>query len=441
MFEKIKLFILLFFAVPSVIFSEDLEDIYELALNNDPLLKSAEASFRAGKESKRQGIAALLPSLSISGSTNWNESRIEETLIDEYNSNNYSGTISQPLFRLDKWFKFKQGKALSEGAVAEFAFQQQETMIRVASSYFNVLNAIDSLNAAKAEEEAIGRQKDLAKKRFEVGLAPITEVHETQAAYDLSVVSRLAREVQLDTAKEVLAAIIGASTPLLSPLSDEFPITLPDPMERELWVKLALENNYQLKAARLNQVAAKNSARASGASHLPNIDIVGRVTKSTSQSGQFGGFIKNPISGLEQDNRQYGIQVTFPLFAGGAISSARRQAYAIYDRTKEQALYTERSVIKDVRSNHYNVQIQVANVKARKQALTSAASALKATEIGYEAGTRNVVDLLQAQRGLYTAQRDLAGARYEYIISMLRLKSSAGSLNPEDLINISKWMR
>ena len=441
MFKKIKLFILLFFAVPSVIFSEDLEDIYELALNNDPLLKSAEASFRAGKESKRQGIAALLPSLSVSGSTNWNESRIEETLIDEYNSNNYSGTISQPLFRLDKWFKFKQGKALSEGAVAEFAFQQQETMIRVASSYFNVLNSIDSLNAAKAEEEAIGRQKDMAKKRFEVGLAAITEVHETQAAYDLSVVSRIAREGQLDTAKEVLAAIIGASTPLLSPLSDEFPITLPDPMERELWVKLALENNYQLKAARLNQVAAKNSARASGASHLPNIDIVGRVTKSTSQSGQFGGFIKNPISGLEQDNRQYGIQVTFPLFAGGAISSARRQAYAIYDRTKEQALYTERSVIKDVRSNHYNVQTQVANVKARKQALTSAASALKATEIGYEAGTRNVVDLLQAQRGLYTAQRDLAGARYEYIISMLRLKSSAGSLNPDDLINISKWMR
>ena len=441
MFKKIKLYILLFFAVPSVIFSEDLEDIYELALNNDPLLKSAEASFRAGKESKRQGIAALLPSLSVSGSTNWNESRIEETLIDEYNSNNYSGTISQPLFRLDKWFKFKQGKALSEGSAAEFAFQQQETMIRVASSYFNVLNSIDSLNAAKAEEEAIGRQKDMAKKRLEVGLAAITEVHETQAAYDLSVVSRIAREGQLDTAKEVLAAIIGASTPLLSPLSDEFPITLPDPMERELWVKLALENNYQLKAARLNQVAAKNSARASGASHLPNIDIVGRVTKSTSQSGQFGGFIKNPISGLEQDNRQYGIQVTFPLFAGGAISSARRQAYAIYDRTKEQALYTERSVIKDVRSNHYNVQTQVANVKARKQALTSAASALKATEIGYEAGTRNVVDLLQAQRGLYTAQRDLAGARYEYIISMLRLKSSAGSLNPEDLINISKWMR
>ena len=441
MFKKIKFFILIILVIPFFLLSEDLEDIYELALQNDPLLKSAEASFRAGKESKRQGIAGLLPSLSISGSTNWNESRIEETLIDEYNSNNYSGNISQPLFRLDKWFKFKQGKALSEGAAAEFAFQQQETMIRVASSYFNVLNAIDSLNAAKAEEEAIGRQKDMAKKRFEVGLAPITEVHETQAAYDLSVVSRIAREGQLDTAKEVLAAIIGASTPLLSPLSDEFPITLPDPMERELWVKLALENNYQLKAARLNQVAAKNSARASGASHLPNIDIVGRVTKSTSQSGQFGGFIQNPISGLEQDNRQYGIQVTLPLFAGGAISSARRQAYAIYDRTKEQALYTERSVIKDVRSNHYNVQTQVANVKARKQALTSAASALKATEIGYEAGTRNVVDLLQAQRGLYTAQRDLAGARYEYIISMLRLKSSAGSLNPDDLIKISKWMR
>ena len=168
---------------------------------------------------------------------------------------------------------------------------------------------------------------------------------------------------------------------------------------------------------------------------------MGRVTKSTSKSGQFGGFIQNPFYGLEADNRQYAIQVTLPLFAGGAISSSRRQAYALYDRSKEQALYTERSVIKDVRSNHYNVQTQVANVKARKQALTSATSALKATEIGYEVGTRNVVDLLQSQRGLYAAQRDFASARYEYIIAMLRLKSSVGSLNPDDLVNISNWMK
>ena len=188
------------------------------------MIKSAEASYRSGKEYKVQGRAGLLPNLSVSGSTNWNEYRVQDQLRDAYNSNNYSASFSQPLFRLDRWFKFKQGKALTKSATAEFAYQQQETMVRVATAYFNVLNAIDSLNAAKAEEKAIGRQKDLAKKRFEVGLAAITELHETQAAYDLTVVSTIAREAQLDAAKEGLAAIIGTDTPLLSPLADDFEI-------------------------------------------------------------------------------------------------------------------------------------------------------------------------------------------------------------------------
>mgnify|MGYP003308177050 CR=1 FL=1 len=146
--------------------AENLEEVYELALKNDPLLKAAEASYRAGKENKVQGRSGLLPNLSVSGSTNWNEYRVMDQIIDQYNSNNYSARLTQPVFRMDKWFQFRRGKALTQSAEAEFAYQQQETMIRVASAYFNVLNSIDSLNAARAEEKAIGRQKDLAKKRF-----------------------------------------------------------------------------------------------------------------------------------------------------------------------------------------------------------------------------------------------------------------------------------
>jgi len=420
--------------------SEDLKDIYELALINDPTFKAAEASLRAGKEYKVQGRAGLMPSLSISGSTTWSEYRLEETLLDEYNSNNHSASLQQPLFRLDRWFQFKQGKALSKSAEAEFAYQQQETMIRVATSYFNVLYAKDSLSAAEAEVEAIGRQRDQAKKRFEVGLASITEVQDTQAAYDLSVVSKISREAQLDSAKEALTAIIGMQTPLLSPLSEDYSTPPPTPIERESWVKKGLSNNYQLKAALLSTDAAKHNARASGSGHLPKIDIIGRVTKSTSKQGKFGGFIQNPLFGLESDNRQYAIQVSMPIFAGGAVSSSRRQAYAQYDRSKEQALIAERSVIREIRSNHFNVQTQSANVTARKQALTSANSALEATKIGYEVGTRNVVDLLQAERGLYAAQRDYAKSRYDYIISLLRLKLSVGSLSPEDLYKVSSQM-
>ena len=420
--------------------SENLSDVYELALKNDPLLRAAEATYRAGKENKAQGIAGLLPTLSIGGSANWNEYRIEEQLQDQYNSNSYYGNINQPIFRLDKWFQFERGTALSESAEAEFAYQQQETMIRVASAYFNVLNSFDNLNAAEAEEKAIQRQRDLAKKRFDVGLAAITEVQETQAAYDLTIVSRIARQAQLDSAQETLTSIIGRDITLLSPLADDFEISLPDPLDRESWVSLGLKNNYQLKSAKLQRDAAQASARASASNHLPQIDLVGRISQSTSKQGKFGGFIQNPLFGIEQDTRQYSIQFNLPLYAGGAISSARRQAYANYDRSKEQAIYTERSTIRDIRSNHFGVQTQVANVTARKQALASAESALKATEVGYEVGTRNTVDLLDAQKRLFQAQRDYASSRYEYIISMLRLKASVGSLNPNDLINISSQM-
>ena len=427
-------------AISSPLRSENLADVYELALKNDPLLKAAEATYRAGKENRTQGIAGLLPTLSVGGSTNWNEYRVEEQIIDQYNSNSYLASLNQPIFRLDKWFQFERGTALSEAASAEFAYQQQETMIRVASAYFNVLNSIDSLNAARAEEKAIGRQKDLAKKRFDVGLAAITEVQETQAAFDLTVVSRIAREAQLDSARESLTSIVGRDIKLLSPLSDNFEISLPDPLDRESWVSLGLKNNYQLKAAKLQRDAAQASARSTASNHLPQIDLVGRVSKSTSKQGKFGGFIQNPLFGVEQDTRQYSIQFNLPLYAGGAISSARRQAYANYDRSKEQAIYAERSTVRDVRSNHFGVQTQVANVTARKQALASAESALEATQIGYEVGTRNTVDLLDAQKRLFQAQRDYASSRYDYIISMLRLKASVGSLSPKDLMNISNQM-
>ena len=426
--------------ISSPLRTENLADVYELALKNDPLLKAAEATYRAGKENRTQGIAGLLPTLSVGGSTNWNEYRVEEQIIDQYNSNSYLASLNQPIFRLDKWFQFERGTALSEAASAEFAFQQQETMIRVASAYFNVLNSIDSLNAARAEEKAIGRQKDLAKKRFDVGLAAITEVQETQAAFDLTVVSRIAREAQLDSARESLTSIVGRDIKLLSPLSDNFEISLPDPLDRESWVSLGLKNNYQLKAAKLQRDAAQASARSTASNHLPQIDLVGRVSKSTSKQGKFGGFIQNPLFGVEQDTRQYSIQFNLPLYAGGAISSARRQAYANYDRSKEQAIYAERSTVRDVRSNHFGVQTQVANVTARKQALASAESALEATQIGYEVGTRNTVDLLDAQKRLFQAQRDYASSRYDYIISMLRLKASVGSLSPKDLMNISNQM-
>jgi outer membrane protein len=238
--------------------SENLLDIYNEALKNDPTYKSAEYSYLADKELVVQGRAALLPSLTLSGSTNWNEYYQDKQLQQEYNSFSSSARLAQPLFRLDSWFQYKQSKSLTNAAEADFAFEQQNLLVRTAELYFGVLRAIDNLNAAISEEKAIKKQLDQAQQRFEVGLSAITGVQEAQLAYDLSKASRISIEGRLFSAREALNALIGREIFSLDELGEGLLVEVPTPTSKEQWVDLALENNYQLKAAYLRKDAAKN---------------------------------------------------------------------------------------------------------------------------------------------------------------------------------------
>mgnify|MGYP001252332588 FL=1 len=269
----------------SYVFSENILEIYDEALKNDPTFKAAEYSYLADKEIVVQGRAALLPSITLSGSTNWNEYYQNKELQQQYNSFSGSARVSQPLFRLDTWFQFKQSKSLTDAAEADFAFEQQSLVLRTAELYFGVLRAIDNLNASISEEKAIKKQLDQAQQRFEVGLSAITGVQEAQLAYDLSKASRINIEGKLFSAREALNALIGREIFSVDELGDDLIVTVPTPNSKEKWVELALTNNYQLKAAYLRKKAAKNSARSSASNHLPKIDIVG--TKSESETNQF----------------------------------------------------------------------------------------------------------------------------------------------------------
>ena len=229
--------------------ADNLLDIYNEALINDPTYKAAEFSYLADKEIVVQGRSALLPSLTLSGSTNWNEYYQNKELQQEYNSFSTSARLSQPLFRLDTWFNYKQSKSLTNAAEADFAFEQQNLLVRTAELYFGVLRAIDNLNAAVSEEKAIKKQLDQAKQRFEVGLSAITGVQEAQLAYDLSKASRINLEGRLYSSREALNALIGREIFSLDELGNSLLIETPNPTSKEEWVKLALNNNYQLKAA------------------------------------------------------------------------------------------------------------------------------------------------------------------------------------------------
>ena len=420
--------------------SESLLDIYNEALENDPTYKAAEYSYLADKELKVQGRAALLPSITLSGSTNWNEYYQNKELQQQYNSFSTSARVTQPLFRLDTWFQYRQSKSLTDAAEADFAFEQQNLLVRTAELYFGVLRAIDNLNAAISEEKAIKKQLDQAKQRFEVGLSAITGVQEAQLAFDLSKASRIRTEGSLYSARESLNALIGREIFSLNELGDGLLIDLPTPSSKETWVELALENNYQLKAAYLRKKAAKSSARSVASNHLPKIDIVGSQSESETNQFNYEGFNINgqgiPVPSVT-GRRNYAIQLSMPLFQGGAVNSRRKQAYSQYERANENTLFTERRIIQEVRSQFSNVLTLVANVNAQKQAVISATSALEATQVGYRVGTRNVVDLLQAEKNLYSAEKNLANAKYDYILANLRLGLASGTITPADIVKIN----
>jgi outer membrane protein len=443
MFSKYESKLFLIILLSGHLTAENLLDIYNEALENDPTFKAAEYSYLADKEIVVQGRAALLPSITLSGSTNWNEYYQDDVLQQEYNSFSKSARVSQPLFRLDTWFNFKRSKSLTNAAEAEFAYEQQNLILRTAELYFGVLRAIDNLNAAISEEKAIKKQLDQAQQRYEVGLSAITGVQEAQLAYDLSKAARINNEGNLFSAREALNALIGREIFSLDELGENLQISSPFPNSKEDWVNLALKNNYQLKASYLRKDAAKSNARSAASNHLPKIDIVGSGSDSETNQFNYEGFSINgqgiPVPAVT-GRRNYAIQLSVPIFQGGAVSSRRKQAYSQYNQADENTLFTERRIIQEVRSQFSNVNTLVANVNAQKQAVISATSALEATQVGYKVGTRNVVDLLQAEKNLYSAEKNLANAKYDYILANLRLALAAGTIDPGDIIEINNLL-
>ena len=424
--------------------ADSLLDIYNDALENDPQYKSAEFSYLAGKEIKVQGRAGLLPNISISAQTNWNEYYQNDELQNEYNNFSSSARLTQPLIRLDSWFKYRQSKFLTDAAEADFAYSQQALIVRTAELYFNVLRAIDNLSAARSEEKAIKKQLDQIRQRYEVGLAAVTEVQEAQLAFDLSLASRTRVEGEVYTAKEALNALVGREILSLNGLVNDLNVTNPVPASKEEWARKAVENNFRLQAANLRKFASKNNARSVASNHLPKVDIVGVQTESETNQYAFDGLNTGGAFDItvpdETQRDTYSLQLSMPIFQGGAVISRTKQAYAESNKSTEDALFTERSVIQDVRSQYSNVVTLVANLRAQKQAVVSASSALEATKVGYEVGTRNIVDLLQAEKNLYSAERNLSNAKYDYLITTLRLHLAAGTLSPENLIEINNLL-
>jgi len=439
----------------SSLFADSLSSIYELALQNDASLKAAEATYRANIETENSSRAALLPQISANAYYSDTSSDSDAVRLigptslptstsSEFDGDGYGLSLSQTLFDLSAWFRFQSGKETSKQAKAEFASAQQELIIRVTQAYFNVLTARETLEATRAEERAVKRQLEQTQQRFDVGLIAITDVHEARAVYDSTVARRLGDEATVGTALEALTVLTGQTHNSLAQLRDDFPVTEPSPSDRSEWVQFALDNNFDLKAALYAAQAAQQNAKSRKADHLPT--LTGRLSYNEDTSDGSNDILisgQAPFSSPIDDTtetEQIRIELSVPLFSGGNVSAARRQAYQQYNATLQQSIFRQRQVVQQVRSLHLTVSTDVQRIKARKQGIVSAESALDATKAGYEVGTRNIVDVLQAQRSLFAAIRDYANARFEYVQNMLKLKQQAGTLSPDDIYNLEKWL-
>ena len=426
-------------------------EIYDQALTNDHTYKAAQAGYAAGRESRNIGRAGLLPTINASAS--WTDSSGDTTysgpvdtgagityINDQKSSSDstrtgYEVALVQPLFNMALWQNYQLSKATGDIAKAQYRMAEQKLIIRVAEAYFNALQAVDNLQTARAEENALSHQLEQTRQRFEVGLTAITEVHEAQAVFDSSMAERIIAEGLLGIAFEALEVITGQPYNELAPLRDDVPVALPVPQERNAWVDLALNNNFSLQTQELTAETARRAAAAQKAGHYPT--VTGRLGLSDYDTNAGEGFDETDTN---NQGTSIGITVSVPIFNGGGTSASRRKAQQEYIQAKEILKQTQRDIVQVTRSLHLTVVTSVTTVKARNQAITSNQSALEATQAGYDVGTRDLVDVLNAQRNLYRAQRNYLDSLYTYILTSLRLKESAGTLSAVDITELNQWL-
>ena len=441
--------------------ADTLVDIYELALENDAQLKTQIAQYNADIELEKLALAPLLPQAragySFTDSENdstrpnvvFNDDplnpgfdQIDVTSVTETETDGYDVSLSQTLFDLSAWFGWRAGKEQTQQAEANLSAAQQDLIVRVVQAYFGVLRAQDNLRASQAQERAFERQLEQTRQRFEVGLIAITDVYEAEAARDLAQVNRIVDENNVAVAKENLSVLTGQTPGALFVLGEEFDPRPPEPADRAAWVDFAMSNNYRLAAARFAEEAARQNATSSRMGHAPTVTATYRYQDNETT----GTITQNPESTFnfppnsEQTNETWQIRFDLPLSTGGAISANRRRAAEQFNAARESRINLTRNTVTQARSLHMTVMSDVSRVAAQKQSIISSQSALDATQAGYEVGTRNIVDVLNAQNKLFGAQRDYANSRYDYIINSLRLKEVAGTLSPEDIATLEGFL-
>ncbi len=420
----------------------DLVTITRDALNNNAALASARSEFSGVEAARDVARGGLLPQVNASGSATHNEFFESQGSArntgaggggDSYNTVSLTLEATQALFNAVTRQEVTQAERQIDQQVYLLAATEQQLLIDVASAYFDILRAYEVLEARLAQERAIGRQLEQAREQFEVGLIAITEVEEARASFDQSRADRIAAESNLQVAFEVLEQLTGQRYASIEALGDSMPIAVPSPTDRNYWVEQAIERNPQVLAQQAGIEVSRVGVELARAGRLPTVQAFAnyQYVDSDRELVLVSGYVTSA---------QVGVSANVPIYTGGSTSASIRQGTFQLESSQYDFESQRRTTIQQVRSLYTQVSNNVETVEARQQAIVSNRSALEATRAGYEVGTRNIVDVLNAEQSLYNAIANYAEARYDYVVNLLSLRQQAGLLDVEAIEEVNAWL-
>ncbi|EKP0260901.1 outer membrane channel protein TolC [Aeromonas sobria] len=412
--------------------AENLLDIYQQAQLKDPQLLQSKALRDKAFEQINEFRAALLPQINLSADLNYLQNKG-----DTQTGTTAGGKLSldQSIYRRSNWINLDLTEKSATQSDVSYNLEIQNLMLRSAQAYFNVLKAMDTLEFVQANKVAVERQLEQTQQRFEVGLTAITDVHEAEASRDQALADEINAENELANSYETLRELTGIDHRNLDVLNTDRFTPQKTTFGSDKWLELALDKNLQLHNARITKDIAKEQIDLAKTGHEPTLDLGAGLQSSNTD-------YKNDTPGMSSENSQGNIGLTFklPIYSGGATTSKVKQAQFDYVAASELLEKNFRSVQSTVRSSYNNVNASIGSVRAYSQSVVSADSALKATEAGYEVGTRTIVDVLDSTRKLYDAKQKLSAARYNYILNILSLKQAAGILEAQDLVEVNQGL-
>lgn len=429
----------------------DLIETYHAAQGQDSVFAAARGAQRAGQEKLTQGRSTLLPSVNVTANSTYNNNEVQYNQpvsafivqgTSRYINNSAAITLVQPLFRQNNWQLYSASELQVAQSEAQFKNAEQDLIIRSAQAYFDVLAAQDAVNLTAAQKTAIAEQLAQAKRNFEVGSATITDTLEAQARFDLVDAQAIAAQSNLEIKERSYQQLTNAMPNNLQALGPAFKLEMPQPADAEKWVEQAQQGSLQLAVAKASAELADKEVVRNRGGHYPTLDLVGSYgkTKITPVGDGTYGNGNNSLD-TDQTTSYVGVQLNIPLFQGGATQSKWREAEANRDRANAELESARRNVDLQTRQAYSGVVNGMSQVMALEQALKSSEKLLEASKLGQEVGVRTNLDVLNAQQQLFSTRRDLFQAKYNYLISRLKLKAAAGSLAEDELAVVNQALR